>query len=143
MPRRKAPTTESTRSTSHAKPASRRKARPKFELPQEPAQTAAAAWAFRDADTGTATPAAAPVAPTVATPAPAPAPKPVAAAAPAQPKTDRASEPNLTAAMLIPVMAFGAVAIGTGIITGIVFIALQAMNAPARLASRMLRIGQN
>ena len=97
-----------------SKPATRRKARPKFEVQPDHVASPAAGWAYRDRE---------------------PAPEPVRAApVPTPPPAAPASSP----ANSLPMMAFGAFATGIGMFVHVTLYAIRTLNAPVRLAAGMM-----
>jgi hypothetical protein len=124
-------------------------------LPEEPVQTAAAAWAFRETPGNTTISETMLAHPVVAEPAPAEPvvarSLPAAEVVIAEPspsgaqarRSDSKPADSQFSALFIPAATFGVVAIGAGVFAGVVFLALEAMSAPARLARSLMRIGQN
>ena len=95
-------------STDTPKPHARRKPRPRFEVAPELVAAPAAAWVYRDTE-----------------PVTEPSPQATAAAEP-------------TAADTIPMLAFGAFAVGIGTLIHIALFAVKTLNTPFRLATGMV-----
>ena len=95
-------------STDTPKPHARRKPRPRFEVAPELVAAPAAAWVYRDTE-----------------PVTEPSPQATAAAPP-------------TPADTIPMLAFGAFAVGIGTLIHIALFAVKTLNTPFRLATGMV-----